>query len=356
MTPAKIYPLQIGAPQKLSIFLVGCGGTGSYAALHLSQLAWVARQHGIETRLTFIDPDTVEPKNIARQNFAPPEVGRAKADTLAWRYALALGLAITPIVACFNAEHLLRHKFNPRFDTNVLNLVVGCVDNSTARQDIAAAILTLPNAYQPDLWWLDAGNHYAHGQVLLGNSTYQQPLLSPLGFAYALPLPHIQNPELTKAQEQPPAEAAPSCADLTLMDIQSRTINKMMAAWIDVYAEGLVMGRDLRIMATELDQRSGAAVSRPITGGIVLEDRQKQSKSPVAGYPAGYPASREREEGDPAGVNCPECQTELLFGQDVIDDEEQDIYFCPACDWLITVEDYQHANSDAELLACGRRD
>ncbi|MCP4517833.1 MAG: hypothetical protein GY824_21725, partial [Delftia sp.] len=92
---AKRIPLELGRVDHVNLVLVGCGGTGSFLALHLARLAWHAReQHGIEVALTFIDPDRVEARNVGRQNFVPAEIGACKAQSLASRYGLAFGLRI----------------------------------------------------------------------------------------------------------------------------------------------------------------------------------------------------------------------------------------------------------------------
>jgi molybdopterin/thiamine biosynthesis adenylyltransferase len=88
----KIRTIQIGEPDSISIILVGCGGTGSFAALNLARLAWAARS-GKRFRLTFIDPDVVEEKNIGRQYFCPADVGQPKAWTLARRLGSQIGAA-----------------------------------------------------------------------------------------------------------------------------------------------------------------------------------------------------------------------------------------------------------------------
>ncbi|GIK42424.1 MAG: hypothetical protein BroJett011_62570 [Chloroflexota bacterium] len=352
MKPIKTHRLEIGAPRRVTIILAGCGGTGSYAALHLAQLAYAARGHEIEVSLVFVDPDTVERKNVARQNFAPAEVGQPKAVTLARRYSLALGLAITPIAGKFERAVLNHYRQQTGWNEDGLTVVAGCVDNIAARQDIRAALLPdIEDGYswQKDLFWLDAGNHYAHGQVLLGNSTYPRPLLSPLGFAYGLPLPSVQEPGLV-APEAPEAGPALSCADLVERDVQARTINKMMAAWIDVFCERLIVSRDLRIMGVRLDQRGGAAAGIPIAGGVVMDPAKGKISHPDS-YPAGYPANEDDEEDDDTltGPMCPECGGDIIRGRDIIGGAETEIYFCLHCNWQMTAEEFNEIQAGEAL-------
>ena len=95
------YRLNIGHPERVVILLAGCGGTGSFAAHILAQLACWAKTANIDLRLYFIDPDIVEERNLVRQNFCPTELGAPKAVTLAWRFSAAFGLNITPVVKRF---------------------------------------------------------------------------------------------------------------------------------------------------------------------------------------------------------------------------------------------------------------
>ncbi len=154
------YPLMVGEPDAFDIVLVGCGGTGSFLAQDLARLAYHARAQEIEVNLTFVDFDKVELKNVGRQNFSPLEVGRYKAETLATRFNQAFGLAIRYVNTRFHPQ--LLSSGNRKF-----KLVVGAVDNAFARRDIAEGV----EGHYGRVWWLDSGNLYAEGQIVLGNVT-----------------------------------------------------------------------------------------------------------------------------------------------------------------------------------------
>ena len=86
--------------RSLSITLVGCGGTGSWLAPAIARIARVLLDAGEPDRrvsVTFVDPDTVEQKNLARQNFCAAELGANKARALALRYGAAWGLDIKAV-------------------------------------------------------------------------------------------------------------------------------------------------------------------------------------------------------------------------------------------------------------------
>jgi len=246
------YPVLVGDPERYEIVLVGCGGTGSFLALHLARLAYHAReQYGREVALTFVDPDRVEAANLGRQNFAPAEVGAYKSWTLATRYGTAFGLRITAHTERFAGMHLPRGPFV---------LLVGAVDNAAARRSLHQTLVQ----QRRGLWWLDCGNHEHAGQVLLGNRhDLAAPALSPLGFCEGLPLPSVQHPELLEGAAAPSGGA--SCADLTLRDVQGLMVNQAVATYAAQYVYRLVVTHDLDVYATYVDLQSGSARSLGIT-------------------------------------------------------------------------------------------
>ena len=321
------YRLDIGHPDRVVIFLIGCGGTGSHTAPILAQLAVWARSAGIDLRLYFVDDDRIEDKNLVRQNFCQAEIGYPKAFSLAWRYTAAFGLTITPVVERFSAELLDRYKpsYSPQ---GTLTIVVGAVDNVHARRDIAEAITaklqTQPNQ-RDKLFWLDAGNERLSGQVLAGNSLEPEPLLSPLGYCVGLPLPHLQEPSLLLERERPAGEVDLSCADLTLLAEQSAMINRAMATWLGVYLYRLLQSRDLDLMATYLSLR-GTTRSTLISHGRLVRPERPQTQR-LAGGPGAQPDGDERLQDEV----CPDCGGELIAGQDEWLGVLIGVRFCEAC-------------------------
>lgn len=320
LLPSPRYRLDIGHPERVVILLVGCGGTGSFAAHSLAQLAVWAKGAGLDLRLYFVDPDVIEEKNLVRQNFCPAEIGQPKALSLAWRYTAAFGLNIIPVLKPFSADLLtrLQPQSSPQ---GTLTLLVGAVDNVAARRDMAQAITTRLAEVQgtPDkLFWLDAGNEQWHGQVLLGNSLEPEPRLSPLGYCLSLPLPHLQEPSLLQDRLRPPTENL-SCAELTALGEQSAMINRAMATWLGVYSYRLLQSRDLDLRATFLNLKTGMTRSIPISEGrVVLPERPRLR--PLRPVPA-----------DHAG--CPDCGGQRISGEDTWQGVIVGVRFCADCPW-----------------------
>src|SRR5215470_4371062 len=123
-----------------TVAVVGLGGTGAQVARHVARIVYDMRRFRLHTpKIVFIDPDTVEAKNVGRQLFAEAEIGQNKAVALMRRFNCALGLEIVAIPEAVSAEkHFQAYS----------NLVIGAVDNYLARRELA----------QIQGVWLDCGN------------------------------------------------------------------------------------------------------------------------------------------------------------------------------------------------------
>ncbi len=338
LSAKKRYKVVPGAPECITLILVGCGGTGSFAAHTLAQFTRWSLDQGVDTRLYFVDPDHVEPKNLNRQNFCPAEIGLPKAFTLAWRYSAALGLKITSFVQPFDLQLLLEATPQGHQRGNgALTIVVGAVDNYCARRDIADALTNLLttsrySSAQHQCWWIDAGNELHNGQVIIGNSLKEEPQLSPLGYCMALPLPHIQEPSLIIARAQPPPpDEALSCAELTTLGDQSAMINRVMATWIGIYLYRLLKECNLDIHSTFTNILTGVTRSTPISHGttISVSDVAQQTVPPQRVQALVPP---HLIEGEDAPDRCPDCEHGVLIdGEDQVAGVLVRIRFCDTC-------------------------
>jgi PRTRC genetic system ThiF family protein len=241
----------------LKVALVGCGGTGSWLAPAIARIARLLGERGIRMDLAFVDPDAVEAKNIYRQNFCDAEIGHNKAEALAARYGKAWGVEIAALPWTFQKEsELARGK--------EIDLVIGCVDNTTARRSIQEVV---SHSWRQPAWWLDCGNGQSSGQVLLGagKPPEEDPFLLPGSCAW-LPSPTLQHPDLLKSRDRAAAGTeAVSCAEMALQDAQGLSINARVAAEAADYLVRLLVTRDLRKYATYLDLASGTTRSEYIT-------------------------------------------------------------------------------------------
>jgi PRTRC genetic system ThiF family protein len=195
------------------IVLVGLGGTGSQWARTLCRIVWDLRRRRQHTpQIRFVDGDKVEEKNVGRQMFTQADVGCYKAELLARRFNLALGLGITWHNEPFRAEQHAR---------SYGSLLCGAVDNHEARCELAKVQHAV---------WVDAGNHVTSGQVVVGNSGDRQQILRDIQterFNYlpnaGLVFPSLLEPEPTLDEPQPSANL--SCADLIERNQQHLLVN-----------------------------------------------------------------------------------------------------------------------------------
>lgn len=231
--------------RECDLVLAGCGGTGSWLAPALVRIATVLT--GSPTiNVTFVDPDTVEEKNVYRQNFCRAEVGMPKAQALALRYSAAWGNEIAYRVG----------RIGDVIDS-VSGIIVGCVDKPAARREIAAE---LKKKSWRDVYWLDCGNEKDNGQVLFGGGKPKEKELP--GYCSFLPLPSDQAPDIITDRKGDMPEV--SCAEMMVQESQGMAINQRMAAEAADYLVRLLVTRDLRKRATFIDLASGTAKSEYI--------------------------------------------------------------------------------------------
>lgn len=234
-----MYKLDNGfAINDFLVTVVGCGGTGGFVADSLCRLL------PPKARLLLVDHDSVEERNLVRQNFTRADLGRFKSEAMAMnlarRYGRSVAYSILPI-------RLLNF--------NTLGITIGCVDNGLARGDIAHSITHHPF----NRWWVDAGNAENYGQVVIGNreAGHMKGTFDTKGVCYGLPLPSIQMPELLTQIPR-----GRDCAEIAVE--QGPTINQGMAflvvevvrrlidgtcPWVQLYLD-MEMGTLSPVMAT----------------------------------------------------------------------------------------------------------
>lgn len=272
--------LLLPSAEMVALVLVGCGGTGSWLAPSVVRVARLLteKQHK-QVRVFFVDPDRVEPKNCYRQNFCEAEVGRNKAETLAFRYGLGWGVDVMAVPDSFGPSNFATNGEKP------LVVCIGCVDNAQARGNISTSISNLYMADQR-AWWLDCGNHQLSGQVLIGSGgpRPKDPFQLP-GYCAWLPKPSDRHPELLEPEpEAARDETALSCADMALADSQGLAINQRIAAEATDYLVRMLVTRDLQKLASYIDLASGSTRSLYITReNVRIDNVSMETRSPELG-------------------------------------------------------------------------
>lgn len=265
------------AHDEVHFLMVGCGGNGSWLAPAVARLMRVIRESGREASALFVDPDRVERKNIPRQNFCDAEVGYPKAQTLAARYSLAWGVEIRAIDGRFSAD-MVEVRWNR------LTVMIGCVDNAAARQEMARALSARMGRTPPRLWWLDCGNGHESGQVLLGSTDDPEDLQAAFqleSFCQHLPSPAWQCPDLLDPRPGESDSHKLSCAELSLANAQGLIVNQRVAAEAADYLARLLAHRNLRRFASYFDLASGSVKNHYVTpdeiGSFMVEGTAAKS-------------------------------------------------------------------------------
>jgi len=283
----RVYTFYPPRPERgVRIVVVGTGGNGGWLLDGLAGLLLdlaECRQAGVAFRenalapypveLALVDPDVVEQRNLARQNFWLADVGHPKARALSDRYRRALGIESefhTTVFRPDNPMHL------PGTD---LEILVGCGDNTAVRRLMHGALAARdgrggpysPYAPRPRRAILDLGNGRHTGQVLFGTTPDLPGLrrsFNPVGACTALPAPGLLRPDLLDpAHDTVPNEnlARRDCAARVLAREQGLTINRHVAAHALTLLERLFLG-ELTYLGVYVNNEGGAIAQHvPLT-------------------------------------------------------------------------------------------
>jgi PRTRC genetic system ThiF family protein len=272
----KVATLMLPATETWNFVLVGCGGTGSWLAPSVARIARVLQEQGKAANLWFVDPDTVEEKNIPRQNFCQAELGQHKAATLAGRLSAAWGVDI----------RVSRERFSPAkisgshwIGWDSLTVVIGCVDNAAGRKELAKALQYNRAGSPHRAWWLDCGNAEHSGQVLFGSAANRSQLDGAMvsgKICRALPAPSLVAPDLLKARPEESGRNNLSCAEMQLANAQSLAVNQMVASVATDYLLRIVFG-GLKRFGTYFNLESGSMRSLYCTAEEIVKFAKRRA-------------------------------------------------------------------------------
>jgi PRTRC genetic system ThiF family protein len=146
-------------PHKVTVDLVGLGGTGSQVLSGLARIneSLVALDHpGLFVRAW--DPDIVSDANVGRQLFSSADLGLNKSAVL-----------VTRVNRYFGYDWQARSEKYSGLETS--NILITCVDSAKARMDIAKRFekpFIPENPVNIPFYWLDIGNLEKTGQAIIG--------------------------------------------------------------------------------------------------------------------------------------------------------------------------------------------
>ena len=207
-------PYLLNPQHKITVNVVGAGGTGSRMLSSLARLnqALIAFGHpGIHVRC--FDDDIVTVANVGRQLFSAADIGIKKTIVLISRINRYFG---------YDWEaHPVKFKGDEK-----ANITITCIDTAAGRLSIATLLKkkqTAAEPHQKKYYWLDLGNGKKTGQVILGTlSLIPQPKKSEFECLANLPTVDKKFPQLKKIKE---ADQGPSCSLADALNKQDLFIN-----------------------------------------------------------------------------------------------------------------------------------
>jgi molybdopterin-synthase adenylyltransferase len=104
---------------RVAAVVIGCGAIGSWLTKFLAHM-------GVP-HLTLVDPESVDPENLALQGFTEQDLGQPKAECLTYAaWAINDRCEVNPIVSRFRREHL--ETVPARFDRVVVYVGVDSIE------------------------------------------------------------------------------------------------------------------------------------------------------------------------------------------------------------------------------------
>ena len=259
-----------------NIIVVGCGGTGSRLVPLLAQFirsitkdysprGWLGTPN-----IVLCDPDTIEEKNLARQNFIHQDIGKNKAVVLAERYSKAYGVPIIPMTSRIEGHMDIQTFFTTQLGVNLGSepcMIIMCVDSVVARRNIisnAMSIVYLNDNYS-NVFIIDSGNEDNFGQVNFFNPEIGlHPDNFEVGVIEKLPkmITHVENIHSIPMDIKHYLELADnpglgSCADLD----QTLAINALVATNIIAVVQNYYYRKPMNFNKVFVDMLGGSSTT-----------------------------------------------------------------------------------------------
>jgi PRTRC genetic system ThiF family protein len=245
----------------IAIVIIGAGGTGGYVVRDLLRFLQSLKMKGDsrQFKVTLVDADQVEEKNLIRQNFITQDIGKSKATVLANRYGPAFGIQVDAVETMIKNRRELESIIQTAkmgIGSNNNNLIIlGCVDNHAARRVIHEYARR-----NSRLYWIDSGNERRSGQVVCGYGAYpwhrnlkdvEEWMVS--NTAYNMPNVVDMYPEISNTNLDLVGSDETSCAERAAVEDQNIFINMSAAVNLLNFTRQVIMSEPITINSIVFD-------------------------------------------------------------------------------------------------------
>lgn len=208
----------VSTTHKITVDLIGCGGTGSHMLSNLAMinksLIQLERQ---PLAVRVFDPDVVGEHNIGRQLFSPADIDQHKAEVLVTR------------INRFYGTNWLAFPYKYGYEEQYCgNILISCVDSVKSRKSIYDFIKKEYDTKEENqswqihntpFYWMDLGNGKNYGQVLLSTLYESKKNLGIKNLpTFFKEFPNVKDDKLE-----------PSCSAAESLARQDLFINKMLS-------------------------------------------------------------------------------------------------------------------------------
>jgi molybdopterin/thiamine biosynthesis adenylyltransferase len=204
----------------LVMIFIGAGGTGGHLIPKVYR--YLASDTAIQRKSIFIiDPDIVEHKNIARQNFSLQDIGKYKAEVMAEKNR-DFGIKTYCVTDYANVDNIIEIADSSRRSSIVI--IIDTIDNNEGRYAIHKATRYRDGVIS-DIW-ISSGNTKVDGQIVI-DYRYSDPEIArnPV-----LIWPEMYTSEYFEAEKKRRMEE--SCAINAIVSPQSMAANETAALLI----------------------------------------------------------------------------------------------------------------------------
>lgn len=201
----------LSPPHKLTVAVIGCGGTGSQVLSILGRMNTALQSLGhLGFHVTAYDDDTITEANVGRQLYSLSEIGAHKCISLISRLNRFNGTQWEAKPERFGKTKASAYSHN---------IYITCVDDFDTRLKIAKHLKT-QKTWKHDfqkLYWMDFGNNNNAGQVIFGT----------LG-RHKIPMPCFDE-WAAKYKRPVKTKDVPSCSLAEALEKQDLLINSSLA-------------------------------------------------------------------------------------------------------------------------------